>query len=252
MADREFRRSLAARLRPWLAVWSGPLRIGLSAVAAWVITVAPVASSSRSGAAERVLAALALLAGLSAPVVAQRSSRWARHLGLSAFSALAAGAWLAASLGVGLPRFGGYRAMLGALAWGLYALSWSHPWARPEAEMRRVDVRPSSPLEPRRRVPRSASVIAAAAGVAALSCLALGWRVTDPSRAVLGHTLAVASAIGLLAAATGLALISGRLPEHEPSATRGRSSGLPRAFFRSLLGLLALALAAVALALTRS
>jgi hypothetical protein len=244
--------SWQARLRPWLARWSAPLRVGLGAVAVWVITVAPVAAASRAGVAERVLSALALMAGLAAPAIAARNPRWARHLGLSAFPALALAAWISSSLGPGLPRFDGYRAVLGALGWGLFALGWWHPWSRPEAEMRRVDIRPASPLEPRRRLPRSTVVIGALGACSALSCLALGWRVTDPERAVLGQTLAVAAAIGLLGAGASLALIAGRLPEHQPAAGRGRPVGLPRAFFRSLIALLALVLAAVALALTRS
>jgi hypothetical protein len=244
--------SLAARLRSWLGRWSAALRIGLSAVAVWVITPAPVAGASRAGVLDRLLCALGLLVGLAAPVMARRSQRLARHLGLSAFSVLALGAWLSAALGPGLPRFDGYRAVLGALAWGLYALSWSHPWGRPEGEMRSVEPRPASPLEPRRRLPRSTTLIAAVGVVSALSCLGLGWRVYDPDRAVLGHTLAVAAAIGLLGAASSLALVSGQLPEHEPTNGRGRAGGLPRAFFRSLVALLVLALAAAALALSRS
>jgi len=137
------------------------------------------------------------------------------------------------------------------LAWGLYALSWSHPWGRADGDPHGVEPRPASPLEPRRRLPRSATLIAAVGVGSALSCLGLAWRVHDPDRAVLGHTLAVAAAIGLLGAASSLALVSGQLPEHEPAGGRGRAAGLPRAFFRSLIALLALALAAMALALTK-
>jgi len=67
---------------------------------------------------------------------------------------------------------------------------------------------------------------------------------------VLAQTVSSAAALGLLAAASSLALLAGRLPEHE-SAPRVRAGRLSRSFVRSLLVLLTLAAAAVALAVTR-
>lgn len=244
------------RLRPWLQIWWrrwGPtLRCALTAVAAWVITVAPVASARGAGILERLLAAGALVAGLTAAVLALEHHRLARHVGLTGFVGLSASAWLAATLQSGFPRIDLYRSLLGALAWGLFALSWSHPWSSPGADRVPGATRVTGrKLTPRRRPPRYALGVTLFGALASVACLVLAWRITPPSRAVLAQTVAVAASLALLGGATALAVAAGR------PAARGRGIRWPRAsrgsrrLLRSVLLLLALASAALALLLTR-
>lgn len=200
---------------------------------AWVITVAPMASGSRAGHLERVLAALALLAGLSAPVLIFVRPRLARHVGLTGFVAAALLVWLASSLGGGLamPETDRVRALLGAVAWALYALSWSHPYDVPLGKLAQdTDAVEATSLPPRRRLPPLALGVTLGGTAAAAICLALAWRISDPSRAVLGHVIAVAAAVALLAAASTVAVLTTR-------ARRVRSIiwAQPRTVMRPLL-----------------
>jgi hypothetical protein len=224
------------------------LRIAASAAVAWVLTVAVVAARPQARASERLLAALALLTGLLAPVVARHRPRLGRHLGLTAFVTLCLGAWLLASLRGGLPAMPGPRAWLGAVAWGLVALVWGEPPARPAASGRSVPPVARVRLEPRRPASLPALLLSLLGTGAAAMCLVLAWLPGPSPRAVLTQTIAVAAALGLIGAASTLALLAGRLPEHD-AADRGQTWGVLRASGRSLLVALLLALAVVGLLL---
>jgi len=143
---------LGAAIRKGLRRWASSLRTGLCAVAAWVITVAPLSASVKASPVERVLAALALLMGVCAPVLARHRPRLARHLGITGFVGLFAVLCVLSSLSGSLAKLDGYRSALGAVAWGLYALSWSHPWSVPDAQLAQALPRVSGALEPRRRL----------------------------------------------------------------------------------------------------
>jgi len=197
----------------WWRRWGAGVRCGVTAVAAWVITVAPVATGHDAGTAERVLAALCLLAGVCAPVLVAERPRLARSLGLTAFVGLAALSWALTTWERGFPAFDAFRGALGAAAWALYALSWSEPYSvSVSSGAERIDPLPGARLAARRRAPPSATIVAAATIALALLCLLLPWRVAEPSRAVLAHAFGVGAAVALIASASSLVVLATRGP----------------------------------------
>jgi hypothetical protein len=243
-----------ARGRQWLRRWSVPLRAGVTAVAAWVLTIAPLASLEAAALATKVSTAVALLAGVCAPALAERYPRLARHVGISLFVGACVSAWLGAAWLGALPPQGSVRAGLGAIAWALYGVSW--------VEVRRPLRSRSSPsasgpatvahgLGPRRLVPAAVVLWSAASILVAVAFVLLAWRIGRTERAVLGHTLAAAAALAIVAIGARLALLAARLPEHmrgerAPLGIR-RTTGAARWLALAVV----LALAALALYVTR-
>ncbi|MBI4700742.1 MAG: hypothetical protein HY744_06195 [Deltaproteobacteria bacterium] len=227
----------------------GPeLRCALAGLAAWTMTVGPSAFSLRAGSGARAAAALALGAAVAGPLAGRRHAAVARHLGLSAFAGLAALSWVLCSLaGLRVPgdRF---QAILGAVAWGAFALSWPHPWSVSERHMLMPAGSAAGPA-PRRSVASYAIAVPAAAGLVAAACLGLAWRIREPSRAVLAQTVAVAAAVGLLAAAGDVAV---RTPGPREDVRQPRTrAGLGQQVASSLLWALVLAALVAFLLLTR-
>lgn len=205
-------RALASTVR----ARSSSFRCTLAAVAAWAITVAPLAATGRSSLGVRALAMLALLPGLAGPQLIVRDHRIARHVGVTGFLLATVAAWGLATKDQLLSTVDPFRALLGVLAWGVYAVAWSHPWSVPDVDLKLAPVGDTSGLKPRRRMPAAAVGVAGGGVVGALACLALAWSITEPDRAVLGHAAAVGCAIALITSSASLAVIAGR--------DRGKSS----------------------------
>lgn len=208
------------------------LQAMLAALLAWAITVAPAAFSRGSPAEAQIAAALALPCGLAAPPLAITKRRLGRHLGISAFLALVTLTWLLASPAIQPLRLDPIRAGIGAVAWGVFALSWRDRWPSGEPQ----EPEPDAPaLQARSHLPPLATIIAAAGALSALALLFLVWRVREADRALLAQAVAVACAIAVVSAAAEVAI------------ARGRRSAAPRRFtphaVRSLLLLVAFAVA---------
>ncbi|WP_437329280.1 hypothetical protein [Sorangium sp. So ce381] len=212
----------------------------LAAVVAWMITVAPAGFGRGAPVFASIAAALAFLCGVAAPLLAATHRRLARHLGISVFLALVTLTWLLASPSLQPSRLDPVRAAIGAIAWGIFALSWRDRWdvrRQPEPE-------PDAPLlQARAHLPPLATAIVAFGALVSLAILVLAWRVRDPDRALLAQAVAVACAVALITAASGVAVARGR--RHTAGARR-----LPHRAVRHLVVLIVFAvLGAVAMTL---
>ncbi|CAN92741.1 MULTISPECIES: hypothetical protein [Sorangium] len=179
----------------------------LAAVVAWMITVAPAGFGRGAPVVASIAATLAFLCGVAAPLLAATHRRVARHLGISVFLALVTLTWLLASPSLQPSRLDPVRAAIGAIAWGLFALSWRDRWdvrRQPEPE-------PDAPLlQARAHLPPLATAIVAFGALVSLAILVLAWRIRDPERALLAQAVAVACAVALITAASGVAVARGR------------------------------------------
>jgi hypothetical protein len=181
----------------------------LAALVAWTITVAPAAFVRGGPASARVAAVLAVLCGVSAPLLAVLRRRLARHLGISLFLALSTLTWLLASPAIQPSRLDPIRAAIGAVAWGVFALSWRDRWlvrrqGEPDAD--------APVLKARALLPPLSAAIVAASAFAGVAFLVLAWRVRDPERALFAHAVAVACAVALVSVASSVAVGRGRHP----------------------------------------
>ncbi|MGK4005929.1 hypothetical protein WMF31_25130 [Sorangium sp. So ce1036] len=179
----------------------------LAAVVAWTITVAPAAFARGAPASAWVTATLAFLCGVAAPLLAATRRRLARHLGISVFLALVTLTWLLASHSLHPSRLDPFRAAIGAVAWGVFALSWRDRWdAR-----RQPEPDPDAPLlQARAHLPPLAVPLVAFGALVSLAILVLAWRVRDPERALLAQAVGVACSVALITAAAGVAVARGR------------------------------------------
>lgn len=182
------------------------LQNSLTALLAWGITVAPVIAAGGSALAWAT-AGLALAAGLAGPWLVERRPLVGRHLGLSAFLGLTTGTWLLAPLAIQPSRLDPTRALLGSLAWGLFALSWRAP--RPPLA---AAPPPSTPLEPRRELPAGAMAIMAVGCVAALGCVGLAFYAREPERALFAQVASLGAASALVTVAALVATRRGTSP----------------------------------------
>lgn len=183
------------------------IRSLLAAIAAWATTIAPAAFARGSPAVASILATTALLAAVAGPIVAHQRRRLGRHLGISVFLVLATATWLAASTALQPSRLDPTRAAIGAVAWAVFALSWSNPWKfrRPTA------IEAGAPaLQARATLPPYAVAIAGVGVASGLACIALAWRIRDGGRALLGQSTALACALALITVSATVAIARGK------------------------------------------
>ena len=232
----------AVRLR------STTLRCTLAAVGAWAITVAPLVFIGRSSGLTRLVALISILPGIAGPQLIARSQKVARHVGVTVFLAAVLVGWGLASNDQTLATVDIFRAVLGAIAWTVFGLAWSHPWSVPDVDLARAPEGETMGLKPRRMPPGYAVGVAAIGAACALLCLGLGWLIDDSHRAVFAQAISVASAIALLTSASTIAVIAGK----ERSSRRRSALPVNRKVVTTLV-LTAVAMAvAVALYMIRS
>jgi len=180
----------------------------LAVVVAWGTTLAPsgFARGAQPGVTFGCLAALA--AGLGGPLLARRQPRAGRHLGITLFLALSVMTWLGGSASIHPLRLDPVRGAFGAIAWGVFALSWSDRWGpRPEA----VPADPEAPLLlPRSELPVAAIAVTALGVALALGYVVLAFFVRDPDRALAAQAVAIACAVGMVTAAGVVATARGK------------------------------------------
>ena len=233
------------RIAREVRVRSATLRCTLAAVGAWAITVAPLVLTSRASIVTRVLALLCLAPAVAGPQLIGRSHKLSRHVGVTGYVAAVLLTWGVASADQVLASVDTFRAILGAFAWGVYGLAWSHPWSVPDVDLARAPEGETVGLKPRRKPPNYAVGIAVTGAICALVCLAIGWTIQDPDRAVFAQAVAIAAAVALLTSASTIAVIAGK------ERSRGRKK-LPinRSVINTMALMLVLIIAAVALALS--
>jgi hypothetical protein len=207
-----------------------------AALVAWAVTVGPVGFGRGAPLMASTLSVAALGAGLVGPMIGRTQPRVGRHLGISVFLALAAATWLVGSQAIHPIRLDPIRGVFGAVAWGVFALSWSDRWgARSEA----VPVDPEAPLLlARSTLPPLATVITGLAVAVALVFLGLAWRIRDPDRALVAQTFALGCAVALVSAGATVATARGK---RRSSSSSGRRLTAP--VVRALLMLVTVAIA---------
>lgn len=180
----------------------------VAVVIAWSVTLAPSGFGRGAPVLAALLAVAALLAGLVGPMLARQNARAGRHVGISLFVALATATWLAGGQAITPLRLDPTRGAFGAIAWGVFALSWSDRWGpRPEA----APLDPEAPLLlPRASLPFAATPITTFGVALALVCLVMAFRVRDPERALVSQALALACGVGLVTAAGVVATARGK------------------------------------------
>ncbi|HTJ85454.1 MAG TPA: hypothetical protein VL400_27240, partial [Polyangiaceae bacterium] len=145
---------------------------------AWAVTVGPAAFGHAGGALAKLAALSAFVAAVVGPALVPTRRRVGRHLGITAFLALATATWLLAPQSVAIERLDLIRAGIGALGWGVYALSWGEPW-RLRDDLPQEDI--GTTLRARAELPPFAVPLAGLGVGAALVVLTLGWRVREPT-----------------------------------------------------------------------
>jgi hypothetical protein len=214
----------------------------LAALVAWAVTLAPAALARSSPKSALFFAIVALLAGVSGPLLVTTQPRLARHIGISLFLALAALTWLLTSPTLQPARLDPMRAAIGAIAWGVYALSWNERWKKP-AKQPAID--PHAPaLQARSTLSRLAVPIAAIGVAAGLVYLVVAWRVRETDRALLAHAVALACSVAVITGAATVATARGR---RSSSGTRRVTSHA----LRPLILLVALAIGGAVLIILR-
>lgn len=179
-----------------------------AALLAWATTVAPVAFSRSGSLGAGALAIMALSAGVAGPIVGKTRARLGRHVGISLFALLAALVWLTGSAALHPSRLDPVRGAFGAIAWGVFALSWSERWG---AKTEGPPPDPDAPLLiARSGLPPLSGPITAAGVLAALVYLVLAWRVREPDRALWAQAVGTVSAVFVLSAAAIVATSRGK------------------------------------------
>ncbi len=200
--------SPVSRLLAELRSGDSPGQTLLATFVAWSTTVAPAALSRSATRPAALVSVFALVFGLVGPVVRSARPALARHLGITAFLALVTAAWLLGAPALAPARLDPLRAVVGAVAWGAYALSWREHW---ETAPRKAVVDADAPiLQARSTLPRGALPIAGIGIFASLVYLVVAWTVRDGDRALAAQAVALACAVFVSTTAASIAVDRGR------------------------------------------
>jgi len=192
----------------------GTLQRLLCATLAWTVTVLPVAFSAAGELPARVAAVLALLAAVVGPALAVRRRHLGRYVGISGFLLLATVTWLLARHAIDPIRIDSVRAAIGAVAWGVYALSWGEPWtafgAPDKADKKNEAEAAAAPLRARATLAPIAVPIATIGAVSSVALMIFVWQIRDSSRSLVAQVLGVAVCVGLVSGSATVAIARGK------------------------------------------
>jgi hypothetical protein len=175
---------------------------------AWVLTLGPSGFGRGASILAGLLSVVALGAGLAGPLVARTRPRLGRHIGISLFAAFATGTWLVDAYPIHPTRLDPVRGVLGAIAWGVFALAWSERWSSESAP---VAADPDAPLLlPRAELAPLATPVTAIGVVFAIGYLTLAFQVRDPERSLVTQTTALACAVAVVVASGVVATARGK------------------------------------------
>ncbi len=195
------------------------------AVFAWAVTIAPYVLGRTGSWAGRLVAVVALAAGVAGPLLVPGRRRIGRHVGITGFLGLSTLVWLLSGKAIAIQRLDPILATIGALAWGVFAFSWGEPW-RTRDEAQQTDEL-GGMLRARAQLPPLAVPIAAIGVLAGLGLMGLSWRVRDPSRALLAQAAGVGLGVALVSAAAHIAISRGK--------SRAPQTTVPRTARRAIL-----------------
>jgi len=170
---------------------------------AWIVTVAPAAWMRGAPWLAKVLAVLGIGALFGAAWLEARAERVARLVAVWGLPVTSALVWLLAPAALAPTRLDVGRGLSGMIGWALFAYAAAAP---PVRKIEGLTVRDDPPLKPRGTVPRGDAAIVAVGVVLGLGLQVIGWRVLSPERALLVRLTCLSAGIGLLGAATSIAL----------------------------------------------
>ncbi len=175
---------------------------------AWALTLGPACFGRGASLLAGALAFGALAAGVAGPLVARARPRLGRHVGVSLFAALATLTWLVDSHAIHPLRLDPVRGVLGAIAWGVFALAWSERWS---ARADPVPADPEAPLLlPRAALSPLATPLTAMGVAFAVGYLVLAFRVRDADRALVTQAVALACSVALVVGSGVVATTRGK------------------------------------------
>jgi hypothetical protein len=243
MSDREARRrslfGLVAELGP-------SAQAAIPGVYAWALTVAPAAWSRGTPVLPKVVATFGLVMLAVAAVIERRlgatedgarprTDQLARITSVWGLVLSSALVWALSPAPLSPFRLDSPRGVAGMLGWALFAFASAAPsLKRDPAESERFV--PGAPLKPRTALPRGDLWYLLGGIALAIALQSIGWRVTTPERAVLVRLVTLAAGVGVIGAATDIALARHMAKIALPRKKRMR---------RALPSLLLLALVAV-------
>jgi hypothetical protein len=204
-----------------------PLVAGLIA---WSITVAPVGFGRGASALSAILALGGLVSTLAGPLLLTTRPRLGSHFGISLFVGFSTCVWLANSVALQSLRLEPVRGAYGAIAWGVFAVSWSDRWGKtPAADPPDPDV---PALHARSTLAPLAAPIVGLGIAAGIGYLVFAFQIRDPDRALLAQAIALLCAVMVVSAAAMVATARGK---HRSSSNRRLSSSVVRALLLLLM-----------------
>jgi len=219
-----------------LPLWGARARVLVPGLVAWLITVLEPARQPGAPAIARVVGVVGILLLFAGAGFMGSHRVIGRVLALHGFVFAALVSWALLDSELLPEHFDRGRALLGALAWLLYAFGWGRVRsAKPGQEDPHVV--PGPPLQPRSRLPRAAIVVALFASLAALLVALLAFRVDRPEHALFSHAAATAAGLLLLATGGRIALAQGQRFDLASDSNRLDAAAVPGALIGVLLGL---------------
>jgi hypothetical protein len=188
---------------------------------AWLATVLTPVLPRGASLSARCFAAAALAALVGAFVLSTRRPRLARVLGVYGFVASCFGVWACLGPLLRTDQLDAVRGALGAIGFLLHALAWGAVQREPDREAA-DNLVPGTPLSPRHKPIRVASVVLGVGIGVGLVPVALAFAVERQSASLLAHSAALGCAVLLVGASTDVALRVGK--PHQFPAWRARAS----------------------------
>ncbi len=171
---------------------------------AWAVTVAPAAWSRGSPLLAKVIACAGLASLILAIPLERRWPRYGRPVSVWGLVSTSAFVWALAPAALLPTRIDAGRGVAGMIGWGLFALASAAPaLPRDGDDSRIVD---GAPLRPRGKIPRGDAWFIGAGALMAIGLQTVGWNVAVPERALLVRLVALAAGLGVIGAATQIAL----------------------------------------------
>ncbi len=231
-ADGADRSGLVSRLLDQVAEFGAAAQACVPGLYAWAVTVAPAAWSKGASWPPKVLAIAGLVCLLGALPLEGRRPPLARAVSVWGLTATSGLVWVLASASLGPSKIDPIRSVAGMFGWGLFALAIAAPTLkrlpRPPGERR-------GSLRPRSEIPRGDLAFILGGTLLAVALQLVGWRTTGAERLLLVRLAAVAAGLGVIGAATSIALARHVRRAPRSPRSRLRSAWLPIALLAILL-----------------
>jgi len=188
---------------------------------AWLATVLTPVLPRGASLLARGFAALALAVLVGSFVLSANRPRLSRVLGVYAFVASCFGVWACLGPLLRTDQLDAIRGALGAVGFLLHALAWGAVSRDPDPGAL-DNLVPGTPLTPRHKPVRVASLVLGVGIAVGLVPVALAFAVERQSASLLAHSGALGCALLLIGASTDIALRVGK--PHQFPAWRARAS----------------------------